>query len=56
MTFDLNVKGMTYKCARCGHIVTGDELELLGEIKCINCGYRVLVKIKPPMAKRLKGV
>lgn len=44
-----------YSCLRCGTYTTNEELLKLPEIKCI-CGYRVFVKIRPPLVKRIKAL
>ncbi len=49
-TFEVN-----YSCLRCGTHVSNEELNRLPEIKCI-CGFRVFVKIRPPMVKTIKAV
>ncbi|MDA4112316.1 MAG: RNA polymerase Rbp10 [Thaumarchaeota archaeon] len=45
-----------YECERCGTRQTLEELSQLPEIKCINCGYRVLKKVRPPVVKKVEGV
>ena len=48
---------LVYECVRCGAMVTTDEIKLRGgEIKCTDCGYRVLKKIRPPIVKRVSTV
>ena len=44
-----------YSCLRCGTKVSNSELSKLPEIKCI-CGFRVFTKIRPPIAKTVKGI
>ena len=44
-----------YSCLRCGTVTTNEELTRLPEIKCI-CGYRVFVKMRPGLVKRIKAV
>lgn len=44
-----------YSCLRCGTETTNEELSRLPEIKCI-CGYRVFVKMRPLIVKRIKAV
>jgi len=46
-----------YKCPRCGRLVSKEELEEIrgGQIKCPDCNYRVLMKVRPPIVKRLKS-
>ncbi len=41
-----------YKCMRCGGLVEKSELERLPNIMCIHCGYRILVKVRPPSIYR----
>ena len=48
--FDVN-----YSCLRCGTSVFSTELSRLPEIKCI-CGFRVFVKVRPPVVKTIKAV
>jgi DNA-directed RNA polymerase subunit RPC12/RpoP len=48
--------GTAYECVKCGAIVALKELGLRGGgVKCTNCGYRVLKKIRPPVVKRIKA-
>ncbi len=54
---DENVFGsVVYECERCGTRQTLEELAQLPEIKCINCGYRVLKKVRPPVVKKVESV
>lgn len=53
---DKPITGLTYKCVQCGATITSDQYALLLEIKCPNCGYRVLRKIRSPIVKRVKAV
>jgi DNA-directed RNA polymerase subunit RPC12/RpoP len=46
-----------YVCLRCGRVSTGEDLRLRGgDIKCIMCSYRVLVKEKPPVVQKVSSV
>ncbi len=47
---------IVYECERCGTRQTLEELIQLPEIKCINCGYRVLKKVRPPVVKKVGDV
>ncbi len=49
-TFDV-----IYSCLRCGTTVSNTELSRLPEIKCI-CGFRVFIKVRPPIVKSIKAV
>jgi DNA-directed RNA polymerase subunit P len=52
-----NVFGtVIYECERCGTRQSLEELMKLPEIKCINCGYRVLRKVRPPVVKKVESV
>ncbi|RLI49477.1 DNA-directed RNA polymerase subunit P [Candidatus Bathyarchaeota archaeon] len=46
---------MIYKCVRCQKLINVDQLSLMIETKCPNCGYRVLRKTRPPIVKKLKA-
>ena len=43
-----------YKCERCGTEQSLEELTKFPEIKCKNCGYRVLKKVRRPAPKRIE--
>ena len=47
--------GISYKCVQCGTVVTSDQLAMMLGIKCPNCGYRVLRKVRPPIVKKVKA-
>jgi DNA-directed RNA polymerase subunit P len=47
--------GVTYECVRCGTTQTAEELAGLPEIRCINCGYKILRKLRSPVVKQVKG-
>ena len=49
-TFDV-----IYSCLRCGTEVANSELSRLPEIKCI-CGFRVFIKVRPPVVKTVKAI
>ncbi len=44
-----------YSCLRCNTKVSNSELNRLPEIKCI-CGFRVFIKVRPPIAKTVKAI
>jgi DNA-directed RNA polymerase subunit RPC12/RpoP len=53
---DFGGKNVHLECLRCGQEMTGKNLEERGGIiKCINCGYKVLRKIRPPIARKHKA-
>lgn len=56
MSLDWDIENMTYKCLRCGRLIKGEELIMLNQIKCPECGSRVLIKLRPPVVKRVHTV
>jgi DNA-directed RNA polymerase subunit P len=44
-----------YTCLRCNTRVSVSELSRLPEIKCI-CGFRVFIKVRPPIVKTVKAI
>ena len=44
-----------YSCLRCSTKVSSSELSRLPEIKCI-CGFRVFIKVRPPIVKTVKAI
>ena len=44
-----------YSCLRCNTKVSNTELDRLPEIKCI-CGFRVFIKVRPPIVKTVKAI
>ena len=45
--------GILYQCMKCGAMVRSTDLEL--GIRCPFCRYRVLMKVRPPIVKRIKA-
>ncbi|MDH2901502.1 MAG: RNA polymerase Rbp10 [archaeon] len=43
-----------YECERCGTKQSLEQLSEQPEIRCINCGYRVLKKVRPPVVKNIE--
>ena len=44
-----------YSCLRRNTKVSNSELSRLPEIKCI-CGFRVFIKVRPPIVKTVKAI
>lgn len=44
-------QAVVYECVKCGAMVKSTELEL--GVRCPNCRYRVLKKIRPPIVRRV---
>ncbi|MEM2338413.1 MAG: DNA-directed RNA polymerase subunit P [Candidatus Bathyarchaeia archaeon] len=50
------LKGQVYECVRCGKLIKGEQLITLNQIKCIECGYKVLKKVRSPLVKRVRAI
>jgi len=50
------MRGIIYKCCRCGETFDGGQVADRGAIKCVHCGYKVLKKVKFPIVHRVKAV
>lgn len=47
-------ESIIYTCKRCGESMSAQDLEYRGgEVKCIHCSYKVVMKTKPPVVKRV---
>jgi len=44
---------MIYECERCGTKQSLKELSRYPEIKCKNCGFRVLKEVRPSLPKKI---
>ncbi|MBS7614768.1 DNA-directed RNA polymerase subunit P [Candidatus Bathyarchaeota archaeon] len=42
-----------YQCMKCGATVKSTDLDL--GVRCPFCRYRVLIKVRPPIVKRIKA-
>ncbi|WP_309491906.1 DNA-directed RNA polymerase subunit P [Candidatus Hecatella orcuttiae] len=47
--------GIQYQCFRCGKKVYYEELTAMPELKCPECGYKILKKVRPPIVKHVKA-
>ena len=45
-----------YKCARCGYEMTYEDIISLPSIKCLQCGFRILYKVRAPGSKIIRAV
>jgi DNA-directed RNA polymerase subunit P len=50
------MKGVRYECLRCGLVFDGEKIAERGIIKCPDCNYRIIAKVRPPVVKRLKAI
>ena len=48
LPYGIKPRVVYYRCLRCGKLVSSEELAILGDIMCPHCGYRILVKVRPP--------
>jgi len=48
--------GIEFECLRCSKKVAHNDLMAMPELKCPNCGYKILKKSRPPVVKHLKAV
>ncbi|MEM3693422.1 MAG: hypothetical protein QXI39_05325 [Candidatus Bathyarchaeia archaeon] len=46
---------VSYICMKCGETIPYKHIVTSPEIKCPNCGYRVLKKMRPPVVKVVKA-
>jgi len=49
-----NLGSIVYECVRCGTTQTLEELSRFPEIRCKNCGYRILKKVQPRLPKKVE--
>ncbi len=49
-----SLASIIYECERCGTKQSLEELSRFPELKCKNCGYRVLKKVRPPLPKKIE--
>ena len=55
MTEKQKIEDVSYMCVKCGSNITSEQLSIMLEVKCPNCGYRVVRKIRQMIVKRLKA-
>ncbi|MCS7139221.1 MAG: DNA-directed RNA polymerase subunit P [Candidatus Nezhaarchaeota archaeon] len=44
-----------YKCMRCGNVFSSEEMIRTLGIRCPYCDSRIMFKIPPPIARRIKA-
>lgn len=47
--------GVVFECMSCKAHISSEQLATTPEVKCPNCGYRVLKKVRPPVVKSIRG-
>ncbi len=45
-----------YRCARCGFEMTYEDIRSLPSIKCLQCGFRILYKVRARGSKFIRAV
>jgi DNA-directed RNA polymerase subunit P len=50
-----DLSDISYECLRCGKKVTRGDLAAMPELKCPQCGYKILKKARPPIVKHVKA-
>ena len=50
------IRNQVYECARCHYRFKGEECIMRDRLVCPQCSYKVLIKIKPPIVKRVKAI
>ena len=51
-----NMRSIIYECCRCGKTFDGGQVADRGEIKCPECSYKVIKKVRTPIVRRVKAV
>jgi len=46
-------KMVNYECIWCGAQLTQEQVEIFVEIKCPQCGSRILRNVRPPIARHV---
>jgi len=44
-----------YKCMKCGKTFDQEEMSILPGVHCPYCGYKIIIKIRPPIVKKIKA-
>lgn len=45
-----------YMCMRCGRTFSRSEMEILPGIRCPYCNYKIILKVRSPMVKRIPAI
>lgn len=53
---DMSQEELIYECLKCNRLFSKEEMETLPGVRCPYCGHRVIMKVRPPIAKRVKSV
>ncbi|MBS7644073.1 DNA-directed RNA polymerase subunit P [Candidatus Bathyarchaeota archaeon] len=47
--------GVVFECMSCRAHINAEQLTMTPEVKCPNCGYRILRKVRSPIVRRIKA-
>ncbi|ABL88075.1 DNA-directed RNA polymerase, subunit P [Pyrobaculum islandicum DSM 4184] len=45
-----------YVCMRCGRVFSKSEMEILPGIRCPYCNFKIIMKVRSPMVKRIPAI
>ncbi|MBS7611177.1 DNA-directed RNA polymerase subunit P [Candidatus Bathyarchaeota archaeon] len=45
-----------YKCFKCGALIPYGRLKVSPDLKCPECGCKILTKIRPSVVKKIKAI
>jgi len=45
-----------YTCMRCGRVFSKPEMEILPGIRCPYCNFKIIMKVRSPMVKRIPAI
>lgn len=45
-----------YKCTKCGKEFSKSDMEILPGVKCPHCGWRIVLKLRAPVIKKIKAI
>jgi len=48
--------GVEYECLACKKRFKGEELIFRDKLACPECGFKIIVKVRPPIVRRVKAV
>lgn len=45
-----------YVCMRCGRVFSKSEMEILPGIRCPYCNFKIIMKVRSSMVKRIPAI
>lgn len=55
-TVETSSERKIYMCMRCGRTFSRSEMEILPGIRCPYCNYKIILKVRSPMVKRIPAI